>query len=419
MSGELERGAPVLRQWLGKRLLDLRDLDAGGFRRWLEPHLSGWSADPVFLQRTRIRDLRRANPELQSLEGERHRARQLYQASPDFDRIEAAQRELTGAENAVAGLTHAHRVATEAGERERLAAKLGVFRDRAEESRERLRELVMASGQRQALDRVSAKLAAAREEVGFAREVARLEELQRKQGRSSGRSGAAFERAASEVVRGALLPELAGRSSDSLAILHGATLGAARTELDQLVVRPAGDPETPVEVVAVIEAKRNPNDLAHGFLRRLENLSWLAGHREGYEAEAYRTASSPGGHFDGEARHIERGVRYAFTRDSFARFLPDLQAAAIPRDLYLVTRIAPLWGIASSGLSRIAHRISSDLHWDPEDPAYLEDLLRWCQTLCAGTEAPDLLRRYTADEERARRVLLLPAPGDLPSGATF
>ena len=53
---------------------DLRTLDLAGFSRWLDLHLSRWASDPVFVQRSRIRDLRRAHPKLKQLERDHVRA---------------------------------------------------------------------------------------------------------------------------------------------------------------------------------------------------------------------------------------------------------------------------------------------------------------------------------------------------------
>src|SRR4051794_41918216 len=53
---------------------DLRTLDLAGFRRWLNLHLARWASDPAFVQRARVRDLRRAHPDLRPLEEDHRRA---------------------------------------------------------------------------------------------------------------------------------------------------------------------------------------------------------------------------------------------------------------------------------------------------------------------------------------------------------
>ena len=79
---------------------------------------------------------------------------------------------------------------------------------------------------------------------------------------------------------------------------RGVTLGAAGTELDQVIVRLPSRAERPVEVLAVVEVKRNLNDLAHGFRRRQDDLAWLTGHTANYDPRRYRTRQFPTGHFD-------------------------------------------------------------------------------------------------------------------------
>jgi hypothetical protein len=401
------RGKAVLREFLAERVFDLRELDADRFRIWLNQHLAHWREDPAFLQRMRIRDLRRAHPELSGLEEKRREARIRYEGSSAYDGLEEARRALAGARKAIAGLTHALRTREEATERERLTSKLEQFRARAEALDRQVLDLTRCSAERKALDRAEEALRRARARVGFDREVALLESVQRKQGRSSGASGAAFETAAARVTGSELLPELGGGADRGTTILRGVKLGAARTELDQVVVRTHANHGEPVDVLAVIEAKRNPNDLPRGLARRIENLAWLAGHSGGYEAEAYRTELYPSGHFEGSATHVQERVRYTSTRESFRCFLPDLVGGDLPRALYLITRDRMLWGVGSAGLGRIAHRISSDVAGDLEDEAYLARLLVWCKEIADPVEAPDLIRRYAEDGETARRVVLI------------
>jgi hypothetical protein len=170
------------------------------FPRWLERHLAHWGRDPAFHQRSRIRDLRRAHPQIRALEEERRRAQAEDRSSPLFPRLEAVARDLSGADKAVAGLTYALATADAAG-RERLALKLESFRERAAHLRREERALTRASETRLVIERLTTRLGELRAALGLDREEARLRELQRKKGRSTGRSGAAFEEVALEAVR--------------------------------------------------------------------------------------------------------------------------------------------------------------------------------------------------------------------------
>lgn len=189
-------------------------------------------------------------------------------------------------------------------------------------------------------------------------------------------------------------------------VLQGVTLGAARMEIDQLLVRCSGDADEPVEVLALVEVKRNVNDLAHGFGLRQENLAWLTGDEARYDPEAYRTSSFPEGRFD-RAIHESGGERYVFDAGSFRRFRPDPATGLLLDGLYLVTRPGAIWGVASAALARIAYRVSTDERWAPENEAYLRKLLEWCRSLAHGVETPDVLRTYAAAQDRAQQLLLL------------
>src|SRR5213076_407562 len=95
----------------------------------------------------------------------------------------------------------------------------------------------------------------------------RLTELQTARGRGSGRAGTAFEDEALALTRSVVLPEVSADPAGHH-ILRTVRLGAAGVELDQVLVRRTGGSDEPVEVLAVVEVKRNINDLAHGFRRR-------------------------------------------------------------------------------------------------------------------------------------------------------
>lgn len=407
----VRQGADELRRLLEERTSDVRMLGMGGFREWLARRLGRWERDPVFAQRARIHDLRRSHPRLRALEDVERRARAADEASPEFARLSAIETELRGADQAIDGLTAAVERA-EPDERARLQAKLDGFVARRRSLREEEAALTEGSEERQALIRASAGLDELREEIGLAREEARLRELMTAQGRRSGRSGAAFEDVALAVVEGHIVPEVLRDGGDAddarpVRILRGVKLGAARTEIDLLVIREAANPNEPVEVLAMIEAKRNLNDLGHGFRQRQENLAWLTGDEAGYDSAAYRTRHFASGHFDRPAVHEEGGRSHAFTRASFRRFQRDPATGAFLRGLYLVTRPADVVGLGAAALSRIAHRIATDERRDASDDAYLTRLLRWSQTLAEPIETPDVLRLYAATEPTARQILLI------------
>ncbi len=362
---EIERGREVAEALLRERTTDLRYVGVEEFREWLEGQLPAWRRDPVFVQRERIRELRRACPRLRELERERKRARAADAASPGGARLKRVEEELRGTEQAVAGLAGASERAAPA-RRAKLQAKLATFHARRTSLAAERDALAAASPERTRLRRAESGLLRLRVECGVEAEEARLEELLRAQGRRAGRSGAGFEETALQAVREHLLPELGG---PDLLVLTGVKLGAAGTELDQVIVRPGN----PVEVLAVVEAKHNPNDIGHGFSRRRADLDWLTGNRAAYDPATRITRHFPTGHFDRPALH----ERHVFAPASFLR-----------PSLFFVTRLAPLAGLSGGALARLRHRVATDYDTTPED------LLAWCRTLAEPVETPDVLRHH-------------------------
>ncbi|MBD0321514.1 MAG: hypothetical protein ICV87_14350, partial [Gemmatimonadetes bacterium] len=192
-------GARALRAMLRERTTDLRRIDAAGFRAWLGGQLPGWRRDPAFVQRERIRDLRRAHPDVRRVEREHRHAAAADERTPEGARLRAVEVELRGVEQAVEGLSAALRAADD-GRRAALAGKLeGFERRRAALMEERGR--VAASPGRALLLRLEAELLRVRRESGVDAAEARLEELVRAQGRRAGRAGGGFEATALRAIR--------------------------------------------------------------------------------------------------------------------------------------------------------------------------------------------------------------------------
>lgn len=406
-----DRGSEAIKHLLRTKLHDVRDETPATFARWLHRHLRGWERDRVYKQRVRIREIRRSHPHLQTMEEERRAARADFEAAPEYQQHEKLRRQLSGFENAVAGLLHAYNRAEEENERSRLLEKLSIYELSVADLGAEIESIRMESVAWQRLQKIVTRLADARAESNFDREILELAELQRNHGRSGGKSGSAFESLAADAVASFVLPELGaddGRSEPL--VLRRVRLGSSRAEFDQLVVRAVDDPLEPVVVEAAVEAKRNLNDLAHGFRNRVENLAWFSGRKDLYDPAHYRTSNFPDGHFDRPAVHVENGRRHIFTPASFDRFLGaqgEKRAETLPEGMYLVTRPGPLWGLGSGAIARLAHRVASDLAFNLEDQAYLASLLEWTQHLAGDVESPDLLRKFSEDERSARRLLLL------------
>jgi hypothetical protein len=403
----VRRGADELHRLLGEQTFDLRRLDLAGFRHWLERLLARWQPDPVFARRVRIRDLRRSHPRLRTLEEEHRRAARADEAAAPFPRLRRVEQDLTDAGKAIAGLTDALGQAAPENQ-PALRQKLEAFQARRQALRDEEEELTRSSPERQTLVRFAGELQQLRTAVGLDREEDSLEWVLRQQGRRSGHAGGSFEELALALTRSVIVPELLadGGQAAGLQVLPGVTLGAARVEFDQLVIRPACGGGQPVEVLAVVEAKNNINDLAHGFRLRRENLAWLTGATDGYDPDLYRTGHFRSGHFDREAVHEHGGASFLFARDSFCHFRQESATGLVVDRLYFITRGGPLWGISSAALARIGFRIATDERWAPESDPYLEGLRRWCLALAEPIETPDVLQSYASAPGRGSQVLL-------------
>jgi hypothetical protein len=407
----ITHGVRVLRRLLRERTSDLRTLDLAGFRAWLGHHLARWENDPVFAQRVRIRDLGRAHPRLHDLKTAYRRAAAADAAAAPFARLRRLEQELIDTGKAIAGLTASLERAP-AEKQSALRDKRDAFQAREHILREEQTRLIESSPQRQTLLRAGAELEQFRAAIGLHRAEEHLEQLLKRQGRRSGHSGASFEELAHTVTQSHIIPDLLrGRSRDGalrrLRVLRQVTLGAARVEFDQVVIRQPRHSDVPVEVLAVVEVKRNINDLAHGFRQRQENLAWLTGATDHYDAGLYRNGRFPSGQFDRPAVHRQDADVFPFDRGSFRHFRRDPAAGLILRRLYFITRAGTLWGISHAALTRIGFRVATDPRWQPDQDAYVRELLHRCQALAQAVETPDVLQTYAATPRLGRQILLV------------
>lgn len=406
----VSRGASELRRLLDEQTLDLRTLDLAGFRRWLSSHLERWRNNPVFVERGRIRDLRRAHPALRKLEREQRRAVEADEASPAFSRLHELERELTGAGKAIRGLSEAL-IRVDAEKQQSLWQKRDAFLVRQQALCEEMVRLIEGSAERQTLLRIAAELRQLRSSIGLEQEEARLAALLKQQGQHSGRAGKSFEKVTLDLTWRLILPLLLADDphpeEPGLRVLHGVTLGAARTEFDQVIIRLPERAGEPVELLGIVEAKRNINDLAHGFRLRQENLAWFTGTTAKYDPPLYRTRQFPTGHFDRAAVHHQEGETYVFAPVSFRHFRPGPARGLLLDRLWFITRAGTLWGVSAEALSRITYRIATDEDWQPESDSYLEGLLKWCRSLAEPVETPDVLRLYAETPGLEEQILVV------------
>lgn len=351
------------------------------FLAWLEGLVCDTVRDEAFRLRLEIRSIWLANPGLLAASAELDAAEEAKRASPEHDALQRTARALHGAEQAVEGLTLAVIEGRTDDE-----SKLVRFEQQVEVLRAELDALRSRSEVHHEAQRAREALESWLSHTGLRDKRAALRAVEHARGRSSTSAGRRFEDRGASTIELTLFPRLRAAGHDPR-LLRGVTLGCARGEWDGLVVEAAIT--DPVVVLGMVEFKRNPNDLGHGFTLRQENLAWLRGDESGYDPSLYRTQRYPEGRFEGPV--VETGL--TFTRDSFAGLLPDPKTGDVLEGLHFVTTERPLTGLSSRELHRMTNRIAGDLSVDWTDRAALaRDVRSWLDPDALRTA--DVLQRY-------------------------
>lgn len=365
---------------------------------WLLARIHERGADPCFVARCRIRDLRRAHRGvLAHHDAVVAAAEAAYQDCGCGPGIEALQHRLHGIQRGIAGLTEA----VEQGRAD--PDKLAAFERNQDALREQLAQAEAGCAPHGALEAARAEAGACRLRIGLTALQRGLQRSQRERGRRAGRRGGCFEARVEAQVTARVLPHLQLGGLEPIC-LRGVTLGCARGEFDLLVG--GVDPHGWVEVLAMVESKRNINDLSHGFVQRQENLAWLTDDPRGFSPERYRTARYRSGRFDRVAEHHQEGRTYQISPDSFRRFHRDPGCGDFLSGLWLATEDRPLLGVSSGELQQILARVATDPAVELHRPETLEPLCGWILELIHPLQAQDVLQRY-ARSELAHQILVL------------
>lgn len=369
------------------------------FRGWLLQRVREQEHNAVFQQKRRIQAILRTHRDtLRPLEKEAETARAAYEQSPHFELIERLLQQIHRLQRGVDGL----RVAVDEGRArpEKLAAHQNALQQREAE----LALAVSRCRERDAWERAAEELSQRRAVLGVTSEESELARLQRHRGRRSGAVGERFEQIAETALCESLnsfWPEASPRS----VVLRGVTLGAAQTELDFVIGQIVpGRPE--IDVLAIVEAKRNINDVVTGFLQRQRNIGWLTRDETSYDPAVFRTQSFPTGHFDRPATHRQGRDEYVLTSDSFRRFHRDRGTGWFLDRLYFVTRLRPLLGVTTLELARIMNRVATRPEFDENDPQHVARLLEWSRTFVSRSQTCDVLRMYGASQ-LAHQILIV------------
>lgn len=389
--------AQELRQFVEANEANLHEMTAAEFRDWLGERIEAHRGRAMFDQRCKIRDLRKQyRRPLQDRERRLRLAEQLYAQNPASVERERLEQQVGDLEQAVAGLTRA--VANNQADPNKLADYEGRLRD----VREMIQALDRRLPEKRRLDRARQSLARYEEQIGLTAAERELETISTSRGTSSVSAGSRFEKRSSKATSRLIVPRVT-EPHESAHVLHGVTMGCARGEIDQLVV--VTSPDSSSEVRAVIEAKRNINDLVHGFRLRQENLAWFVGDEAGYEPEQYRTSVYTAGEFTVPAVHEEEGESFQLDRRSFHHFA---EADAPPfrlSGLYFVTEQRPLLGVTTAELGRIMHRVATDPGFDLERKSVVGRFRKWVLSIVDPFQTRDVLHLFARSEHWAQQVI--------------
>ena len=387
-----------INDFLSKNSVNLHDLSLEQFRGWLSTRIKETSKSEVFQLRCEIRDLKRTHRRRL-----RDRERRLSDAQRAYEKTEASKqiRQLTkeseSLNKAVEGLT----LAVSEGRAEK--KKLKSFREKLHQVTERMTSLSSSVPEKKRFDRAIASMRKLREEIGLDEAESNLQDVASQKGHSSVRAGTRFEEISSQATTSLIVPQVTS-PTEKATVLHGVTLGCARGELDQLVVVNSKDSEV-VEVRALVEAKRNINDLVHGFRQRQENLAWFVGDSSGYDAELYRTDRYKSGDFDGVATHQEEYRDFHFDSTSFQRFDTNAQNEHRLDGLFFVTEKRRLLGTTTAELGRILHRVATDPSFRIESDTILRRFRKWTLDVVGEFQTQDVLRLYSESEKLSQHLI--------------
>jgi hypothetical protein len=395
------QSAGELKDYVRHNAIDLRQMSLQQFRIWLQARIDEASTQEPFRLRCRIREVRTVHRRrIKDRERRLDAARRAYESLPATVEFERSAREVDSLNKGVLGL----KVAVSEGradpekllqfEQRLIAAEAGLAEARA----------ALNTPEKRRLDRAKLSLDRLLEEVGLAKAEAQLDQNFDLQGSASTIAGTRFEMISSLAAGEFIIPKL-GLVDQKAVILHGATLDCPQGELDQIVV--TEEKNGIAKVHAVVEAKNNINDLAHGFRVRQENLAWFVGDSHGFNSTRYRTSRFRDGQYDGRiVQHHENGGVYRFDATSFDLFRElDCPPYRMKR-LFFVTECRPLLGLGGGDLSRLMHRVATDYRFDIRSDAKLKRLYESMLETLPPVQTIDVLRLYASDDSLAGNIIM-------------
>jgi hypothetical protein len=410
-TSDIHKGVRFLRKYLRENRHDFREMSLEEFKLWVASEISHKNHDPVFLQRCKVRDIKKKHSEpLISLEKALQEAIQHLDACVHKQRLEELEQGMENSRKAIEGLTQAVKNST--GEkRTACKEKLRYYKTRWANLKKEWQLLLKATPEKRELLRASAELSTFREKIGLTQEEQYLDNIVHKSAHQSTKAGSTFEDMAFLVISQEIIPiatkNLRIKKKQKAKVLSQVTLGCARAEIDYMVILPPAEEGAPAQVLAIVEVKRNINDIVHGFLLRQENLRWFTGDKGGYDAAIYRTKLFQTGHFDRVAMHEQNGEKFSFDKSSFQHFHKDEKTTHFLDNLFFVTSRRRLLGMNSGEYAKIIYKIGMDTEFDLENSAYMEKLFLYAKNMLSPFQTREVLELYASQIKWGRQLLFI------------
>jgi len=251
--------------------------------------LADWKSkyDPVYQTHCQIRDIKKANVDtLQHLQQSLQESRVAYFSCTSCLAIQELEEKVKGAQLACDGL----RAFVEKGPAElecvsdalrarlqkKLASaeeKLALQMNTLAECQTQLLTLIEATPEFREYQEAQAANNLFLEEIGVKALLENSENFQKISGRSAGMTGKSYEDANLSLIHERIIPSLIEEGNPGpFQVLQGCTLGCGISEFDYLVVQTEGETEadedeapTQATILAVVEVKRNINDIGKSF----------------------------------------------------------------------------------------------------------------------------------------------------------
>ncbi|WP_372369952.1 endonuclease V [Candidatus Uabimicrobium sp. HlEnr_7] len=384
-------GYDFLTNYLQKNSFCFHDLNTDNFRNWLKNLVEREKNNNSFQQRSKIRNLKKDNwEEYHTLQKNLKIAERNFLNHPNKSSFEEVENAIDSSQKAIQGLSN---FLQKNSDDEKRQEKLKNFQEKLSNLQEQRDLLVKDTPEKVIFEKAQETLKNFEQSLGLPEEEAKLAAILKNQGQKRSFSGSQFEDVSLKIVQNNICSTLSQRynlQTDNMVILSNVTLGCARAEIDYLVIQEM--PETCVKVLAVIEVKKNINDVAGGFELRQENIHWFTKNSEKYDWQIYRTKIFREGHFDKKVKHSEHGKEYFFDSSSFLNFSHENEYYL--QDLFFITYDRQLTGLRASEKSILSHRISTDVFFDLENDDYIEKLFTWCCERFSTLQTKNVLEFY-------------------------